>query len=119
MEKIAFHQYRCDWVVIVTASFEFYVRRIATKLGFETLIGTKIEIRPNRTFGESLIGENCYRPEKVGCLGNIFGEDHSDYFVTAYSDHHADIPLLNWADKGIAVNPTKTLKKKQASWDFR
>jgi phosphoserine phosphatase len=29
--------------------------------------------------------------------------------VIAYSDHHADLPLLHWADKAVAVNPTRRL----------
>ena len=82
------------------------------------LLGTKIEIKADGTFGESIIGENCYGPEKVECLKSIFGEDRSDYYNIAYSDHHADIPLLKWADKGIAVNPTKALKRKAGLLGF-
>jgi phosphoserine phosphatase len=29
--------------------------------------------------------------------------------VIAYSDHHADLPLLHWADQAVAVNPTRRL----------
>ena len=112
LKKIAFHKKRGDWVILVTASFEFYVHRIADQLGFETLIGTKVEIKPDGTFGDSLIGGNCYGSEKVERLKSIFGGDHSDYYIIAYSDHHSDIPLLEWADEGIAVNPTNILKEK-------
>ena len=31
--------------------------------------------------------------------------------VEAYSDHHADIPLLNQVDHAVAVNPTRQLLK--------
>jgi phosphatidylglycerophosphatase C len=117
-EKISFHKNRGDRVVLVTASFEFYVQRIADQLGFETLIGTKVEINSDGIFGDSIIGGNCYGRAKVERLKNIFGDDHSDYHIIAYSDHHSDMPLLEWADEGIAVNPTKNLKEKAVTSGF-
>jgi phosphoserine phosphatase len=40
------------------------------------------------------------------------------YQVVAYSDSHADEPLLRWAHIGVAVNPTRRLRRRAKAGAF-
>lgn len=110
-EAIKFHRSAGHELVLITASFDFYTTHIAEALGFDHLISTRADWGENDVLTGLIDGRNCYGVDKINRLKSYFNDDRSQLTVVAYSDHHSDIPLLQWADKPIAVNPTKKLRQ--------
>lgn len=95
-------------VILASASFDIYVKRIAEKLGIPEVLATRAAWNGRRRL-VGMDGENCRDHEK---LRRVKAMDHmpdDGVGVAAYSDSHADLPLLTWAEQGVAVCPSKRL----------
>lgn len=104
-------------MVLATASYGFYARAIATRLGFEDVIATDVE-RERGMILPRIRGENCYGPAKRAMLEAwLAGEGiaRADASVRFYSDHVSDVPSLEWADVAIATNPHTQLRAR--AWE--
>ncbi len=100
-----------DTLVLASASPNLYVDVIGAELGFDHVIATRVGWTDERLLAGHLLGGNCRGAEKrdrVEALLNSMGIDGP---IRAYSDHHADLPLLTWADHAIAVSPTSKLRE--------
>jgi len=97
-------------LVLATASFDFYAVKLGQSLGFDSIICTKSRWENNELLDGRIDGNNCYGEEKKGRVEMYFAGAGSNWSVTAYSDHHSDLPLLMWANHAVAVNPTKALR---------
>lgn len=110
IEILRIRQEAGDVVILSTASLELYVEDLASRLGIQHIICTRIEWDGAKPTGK-LDGMNCYGSEKISRVknyleaNNIYGEVH------AYSDHSSDWPLLEFADKAYAVYPTTKLTR--------
>lgn len=102
------HQRDGDRVVLASASFDIYVERLAARLGIAEVLATRVawDAR-DRLVG--MDGENCRDDEKLRRVKALLGQPDNGDGVTAYSDSHADLPLLSWAENGVAVCPSKRL----------
>lgn len=98
-------------LVLATASFDFYVEPLAKQLGFHRVVATRAAWSGSGRLTGRIEGENCYGAEKLRRLEQAVPELKRDHRVAAYSDSHADWPLLQWADWGIAVNPSRRLRQ--------
>ena len=58
-----------------------------------------------------IIGRNCYGPEKLRRIRETLGRDNGHWNVIVYTDHHSDLPLLEWADSPRVVNPSSKLRR--------
>jgi len=104
-------------LVMATASYAFYARAIAERLGFDDAIATESETDPAGALKPGIAGENCYGPAKLRMIeawmaGAGIARDDAD--IRFYSDHVSDAPVLAWADEPFAVNahgPLKSLAK--------
>ena len=109
VEAVARHRQAGDTLILATASFAFYARHIADRLGFDHTVGTLLEESDGRLHPR-IRGGNCYGPEKksmvLDFLSRTVGEGASFIF---YTDDKSDIPLLDVAAAGILVNPKKYL----------
>jgi len=114
--KLSEHRERGDILVLCSASFDFYVHAIGDALGFDHVICTKAAWKNDRLTG-NIDGLNCFADEKIRLLDLLLGEQGKGARA-AYSDHHSDLPLLQWADRGVAVNPTKYMAEFAAEHDF-
>lgn len=104
--QIQQHKQRGDTLVLCSASFDFYVHAIGDALGFDHVICTKAAWKNDRLTGY-IEGINCFADEKIRLLNLLLGDkNEGEGQRIAYSDHHSDLPLLQWADRGVAVNPT-------------
>jgi phosphatidylglycerophosphatase C len=87
-------------VVIVSASYEQYVRVVGDHLGVDAVIATRLEVESERCTGR-LLGANCRGPEKLvrlrGWLASQ-GLDLDDVTLWAYGDSTGDRELLAAAD---------------------
>lgn len=103
------HQAAGERVLLATASFDVYVEPLARRLGIEEVVCSRIAWdAAGRAAG--IDGGNCRDHEKLRRVQARLGNDGSG--VIAYSDSHADLPLLAWAERGVAVSPTPKLARK-------
>ena len=101
-------------LVLVTASYELYAEAIARRLGFDHLIGTRLEVDGQGRVLPRIIGENCYDDAKIARIEALFSEQgwqRADAHVRVYSDHVSDRAMLEFADEAIATTPTPKLRR--------
>lgn len=93
-------------VVMATASYRFYARAIAERLGFDDCIGTGTLLGLDSRVHAKIDGENCYGPVKLRMIEQwLAAEGLTRAHVRFYSDHASDAPVFEWADEPVAVNP--------------
>jgi len=86
--------------IIVTASYELWIKKFCDKLGVRYLIGTKIDPRGY------IIGKNCKGEEKVLRIKYSLP---SAIIKNAYSDSSSDIPMLKLAQNAFVVEGNKLI----------
>ena len=97
-------------LILVTASFEIYAKYIAENLGFDRCMGTELWTFRGKYTGY-MYGKNCYGAAKRYRLFTEQLFPNYSYKNIAYSDSISDLPLFNFADTKICVNPDKRLKE--------
>jgi len=106
--RLRWHLAEGHRVVIVSASYEQYVRRVAQHLGIHGVIATRLDVVDGRCTGR-LHGPNCRGAEKVRRLEEWLAEqdlDRADVTVWAYGDSSGDRDLLAWSDHPVwATDP--------------
>jgi HAD superfamily hydrolase (TIGR01490 family) len=107
-------------VVMATASYRFYAREIAERLGFDDCIGTNSVLGLDERVHAKIDGENCYGPAKLRMIENWLAKSGLERgHVRFYSDHASDAPVFEWADEPVAVNPHDRLKRLAAERGWR
>lgn len=97
-------------LLITTATNRFITTPIAELLGAHTLIATEPEVVDGRYTGR-LAGVPNFQGGKVARLREWLGRrPAAPSFISAYSDSHNDLPLLEMADEAVAVDPDPTLE---------
>ncbi len=106
---------------LVTASFDFYVEILRRGLGFHEMVCSRSKWGDDGLLQGTIDGNNCYGREKLDRLAARFGAEREQQFVVVYSDHHSDLPLLEWADRPVVVNPSGRLRKEAQSrgWEIQ
>ena len=101
-------------LVMATASYRLYASAIASRLGFDDVIGTGSIIGLDERVHAKIDGQNCYGPAKLTMIAEwversgLLGK-HGH--VRFYSDHASDAPVFEWADEPVAVNPHRRLSR--------
>jgi phosphatidylglycerophosphatase C len=101
VDALRVHQSRGDTVVLVSASFEVYLRPLAHLLGADDVLAARLEVDSSGVLTGRLAGANCRGPEKVRRLHGWLDEragGRSAVHVTAYGDSRGDRELLADAD---------------------
>lgn len=108
-DRIELHRRRGDLLVILTASAFFFAEPIARDLGIDEVIGTPLGFEAERCTGlvegEILDGEAKLRAAQAVAARR--GVDLGA--CTFYSDHIADLPLLEAVGTPVAVGPHRPL----------
>ncbi|MCA9101365.1 MAG: HAD-IB family hydrolase [Planctomycetales bacterium] len=106
-------------LVLLTASIDVYAEEIGRRLGFDAVIATKVAWSSEGTLTGELASANCERAEKVTRLEQYLAEEvdrpREGIFATAYGDDVKDVPILDWADVGVAVGRRPKLHALAAS----
>jgi HAD superfamily phosphoserine phosphatase-like hydrolase len=117
---IDFHRRRGDVVAIITATNRFVTEPITKLLGLDYLIATDLQT-VNGGYTGAIAGIPCFREGKIARARDFLAElgvrtDH----ITFYSDSHNDLPLLQWADQAVVVDPDPRLEAaaQQAGWSI-
>ncbi|MDR3417829.1 MAG: HAD-IB family hydrolase [Nevskia sp.] len=99
-----------DTLIITTATNRFITEPIAELLGVPHLLATDPEMRDGRYTGR-ITGHANFREGKVLRLRQWLEHGQVQYaHTTCYSDSHNDLPLLNFADTAVAVDPDPVLR---------
>jgi HAD superfamily hydrolase (TIGR01490 family) len=109
LTRIDWHRSRGHLLVLATASFDFYAEAIGQSLGFDHVIATRAVWRNERVTGD-IEGENLRGEAKLAAVVRVLGQlDCEISRVIAYSDDHSDLPILRFADQGVAIDPKPKL----------
>lgn len=98
-------------VLLATASHHFYIDSLAQALGVADAVATRSVWRGD-ILTATIAGENCYGPAKRDMVAAFFaaqGLAREACHVRVYSDDISDVPLFDWADEPVAVNPSRAL----------
>lgn len=112
------HASKGDRLIMATAAADLVAEPIAKALGFDDVISTKLKWSDDDRLLAELDGKNCYGEEKLKRIETYCKTSECPAPVTAYSDHVSDMPMLSWADYGVAVNPSRPLLKASLSNGF-
>lgn len=99
-----------DKVIIITATNSFIAGPIGPWLSIDTVLATEPE-QENGQFTGKLTGTPCYQEGKITRLKAWLTDNaFTPTEINFYSDSINDLPLLEYADKPVAVDPDDTLK---------
>jgi phosphatidylglycerophosphatase C len=107
LARLEWHQAQEDITIVVSASFENYVRPLGALLGVDDVLCTRLEIGPDGRCTGRLDGPNCRGAEKERRLRAWLVEHAlTDAVVWAYGDSAGDNELLAMADHADWVRGT-------------
>src|SRR5207248_701156 len=107
LERVQWHTAEDHELVIVTASPELYVSPIGERLGFDAVLGTRLETDGNGRLTGRLQGRNCRGTEKVERLRAWLGD--GEVTLYAYGDSSGDRQLWESADHAYRVRGDRVL----------
>jgi len=126
LELVAGHRARGDLCCMVTTTNGFVAQVFADIFGIENLVATEaatVDGRPDGAFTGDVVGEPCFGPCKVDHVERWLketGRSRSDFGKTIfYSDSRNDLPLLNWVDEAVAVDPDAVLREEALARGWR
>ncbi|HVY47039.1 MAG TPA: HAD-IB family hydrolase [Minicystis sp.] len=109
--RVEAHRARGDRLVVLTASAFFFAEPLAADLGLDEVVGTEVEfaggVCTGRVEGEILDG-----PEKLAAARAVAAR-HGEELArsTFYSDHAADLPLLEAVGTPVVVGPSRAFER--------
>lgn len=105
MARLNWHLDEGHCCVLVSASPDIYLHRVARQLGFEGLVCTEMVVDGNRLTGQ-MRTPNCHGEQKVlrlnAWLAGRFGAEATSLTIYAYGDTPGDKPMLQMASPGLA-----------------
>lgn len=111
MAALEQHRMAGHQLILATASFDFYTRMLAERLGFHDVVCTIAELDGRRRLTGRIAGRNCYGDEKLRRIAEVLQGSRGERQVIVYTDHHSDLPLLEWADSPRVVNPSEKMRR--------
>jgi len=91
-----------DRIILLSASPELYVPKIAETLGIQEVICTRVKQEKDRWTGE-IDGRNCKGEEKVAAIRRWLAVEQSPEDCYAYGDSKSDLPVLRWVTRGALI----------------
>jgi phosphatidylglycerophosphatase C len=113
LSAIAAHRTRGDALLMMSASTDLYVPRIAQALGFAETICTEVRWREDGRLDGRLATANCRGEEKRRCLAAVIARDAPGR-VYAYGDSRSDLPHMQLAQEAYLINPSARLAARLA-----
>ncbi len=104
------HKEKGDKTAIITATNRFLAEPVAAMFGVDHLFATEPAVRENRFTG-NFEGVPCFQGGKVQLVKSWCAENNINQADSyGYSDSFNDLPLLEWVEHPIAVDPDNRLK---------
>lgn len=104
------HRRRGDRLLVMTSTTRFITEPIVRSLGITDLMATELETA-NGWYTGHVQGEPCFREGKVNRLRSWL-KRHQESLTGSwfYSDSINDLPLLEWVEQPVAVDPDPALQ---------
>ena len=118
-ERLQAHRAAGHFLILASASPEFYVAEIGRELGFDLTLGTPVELGP---FFPNLV--NHKGRAKVERLTQILPDAYFEKTKLrhshGYTDSSADLPMLALCGSATVVNPSPSLTAiaQQSGWEI-
>lgn len=115
IQQINDHKNQGDTVIIISATNDFVVVPIASLFGVdnEHTLATRLEVVDNAYTGKVADRPN-FKEGKIFHLNQFINKQKAQGIsfdkLIAYSDSKNDLPLLEFADMAVCVNPDKILQ---------
>lgn len=112
------HKEKGDHVIILSTAINPLVKSVAQYLNANNFLSTELTIKDAKYTG-TIQGDIAYGNSKVKKIQRYLYKSKLSYNeIFVYTDHHSDQPLLSFATKPYAVNPTRQLRKisKKLGW---
>lgn len=106
-------------IVIATASFGFYVEKLATALEADALLCSNARLDDNGCIKGELQGLNCIGEEKARRVQELLCDKGWTHVERAYSDHKVDLPLLKMSNIAVVVDPKPATESVAGEYDFQ
>jgi HAD superfamily hydrolase (TIGR01490 family) len=107
------HREQGHYLVLMSASVDFYVPEFGRQLGFDQVISTGVAWQGDRLDG-TLTTANRRGEEKARCLRELMAE-RNDPHCFAYGNAASDLPHLKLARHGLLVNGTASARRAAAA----
>lgn len=112
LARVQEHREEGHTLVLISAGIRYLLKPVTQDLGFEHLICTDLETRPDGILTGDTQGPICTDSHKRAYAGELASTLNMDLASSyAYGDHHADIPLLELVGHPHVVEPTEQLRK--------
>lgn len=96
-QRFQWHKREGHRCILISANLSLFLQPWAEKAGFEKVLSSEIEVTENQMITGRLKGLNCWGPEKVRRLNDLYGPE-KNYQLYAYGDSRGDTELLQIAD---------------------
>jgi HAD superfamily hydrolase (TIGR01490 family) len=113
-QQLASDRARGNFLMLATASPDYYAKIIADRLGFQAVVATQQARTAAGDYLYRIEGENCYGAAKLRMVEAAWphwAELRNVRSISFYSDSASDAPMLSWAQHAVAVNPSRRLRK--------
>lgn len=90
--RLRWHQHEGHRVIVVSASFEAYVKPVAGSIGVNEVIGTRWEVDDTGVLTGRLLGQNVRGEAKADLLAGLLGDDFRLEY--AYGNSRGDAAML-------------------------
>jgi phosphatidylglycerophosphatase C len=111
LEVIEQHRAAGDRILLVTASLSFYAEPLGRRLGFDEVLCTRAAVDGTGRLTGELEGGNCYGAKKLRRVQDYLRDGAPGPPATFYTDHQADLPLLQFVERPIVVSPTRRMRR--------
>lgn len=112
LARLDVHRAAGDHLVLLSASPDLYVPRIARLLGFERTLCTELLWQGNRLDG-GLKTANRRGEEKLRCLDTLRAE-YPNVRIVAYGNSASDLAHMRRADRALLVNGSAAARRRAA-----
>ena len=118
-EALKFHKDNGHLIVLASAAVDLVVSPIARKLGISEFVSTELDWDEAGGLKSDFKSPNCYGDEKLSRVRNLMARiAPGGAYTYFYSDSKADLPVLDYVDVPIVVDPSQKFEEYAISRDF-
>jgi HAD superfamily phosphoserine phosphatase-like hydrolase len=108
---IKIYQQQKFYIVLATGSLNVYALEIASLLGINYVISSKLSGN-QKTYDGFFLNDNCVGKVKFEAINKFLKNNNINWSETIFfSDHHSDLPIFKKSKINFAVKPTSLLTK--------
>ncbi len=115
------HRARGDTIIIASAAVCVIVGAICRRLNIAYWVSTEMKWIDGRLACD-FSTKNCYGAEKLIRIKKLLADNpelkQNNTIITMYTDSYADVDILRFSDKGVAVNAARELKEAARDENF-